>query len=63
MPKNIMRFSDGDWYNVINSWEERLVQFEIIRKKVGAEWDLEIKVIGKITKIKGNTNWEEAQKF
>lgn len=29
---------------------------EIIRKEVGVEWDLEIKVIGKVLGIKGTTS-------
>lgn len=36
---------------------------DFIRKEVGVEWDLEIKVNGKIPGITGNTNWGEEQKF
>ena len=33
-----------------------LVEFEMIRNKVGVEWDPETKGIGKVTVLKGNAN-------
>lgn len=61
--KVIMKLSVRDGYNMISAWEERLVEFEMIRNKVGAGWDPETKVVGKVTVLKGNANWEEGHKF
>lgn len=44
---------------MINAWEERLIQCEIIKKEVEVEWDLEVTVIGKLTGVRGDMNWEE----
>ena len=54
-----MKLSVRDGYNMISAWEERLVEFKMIRNKVGVEWDPEAKVIGKVTVLKGNADSEE----
>lgn len=48
---------------MINAWEERLIQCEIIKKEVEVEWDLEVTVIGKLTGVRGDMNWEEGWKY
>lgn len=47
----------------MNAWESTLRWFEMIKIEVREELDLELKVTGKATGIKSNTNWEEGQEI